>query len=400
MKININRESDQIIHFYYEFGGKKFSHYIEFSKQIIPSDDSLFRLALFSRPSNSENYLINGIEVSNSIKSFFETLLKTKIQIPVNNNLLDQETIIQKVPRKSYLCFSGGFDSIAAKALIPERIKLLSINFGGEFERESDFFKEYNGNIVSWNLRGKRSGQTLRFDETIDWRFLLAPSLLYRKFNENLGILTGTIMEASPSWFSSEKRPDFYEYDKCYGPSVALINPVSCLTEYSTTLIANDYLGPEKIERSLNSLAPVNSLKFYRKKILLALVRGADLPKPNSVMNKHRFGTSFADDFLSIYFSWKCGKKWTLENYVDRLPLSANNIDMSYVEKANQNNLTVLDPELRKEISEKLECYKIKPYSELDFIALEKTKLILLQKDHFNDTAHKSLYKKLIFWKK
>ena len=117
------------------------------------------------------------------------------------------------------------------------------------------------------------------------------------------------------------------------------------------------------------------------------------------MLKKHRFGSSFADDFLSIYFAWKCGRAWTLANYVDRLPNSIDEIDMSYVEKANQNNLDTLDSGFRSEIILKLKHYGIDLYNDEDFLELEKTKTILLAKDNFSDTNKRSIFNRICFWK-
>lgn len=381
MKIIIKRKECFEISFkYYYNKNKKFSHTLEYPKSIIPLDDSLFRIALLSRPDNSERYEIEGLKVHESVKNHFENQLGSLINVPLDEELLAKKQKIVSLPKHTLLCFSGGFDSVAAMALLDNSTGLLSIDFGGWFEREALFFKKFKTTTVKWKLRGSRSNQSVKFNESIDWRFLLAPALLFRKEHEHLAILTGTIMEAAPYWFNGIERPKFKEYNKDYGSSVALVNPIACLTEYATTLIISKYLSSEDIQLSLKSLASPNSIKAFRKKTLLSLVEGTTLPKPHKKMSKHRYGTSFADDFLAIYFCWKCGRDWVLNNYVDQLPSVTYNIDMSFVEKANQINLDALNEGLRSDVVNKLKEYNIEMYTENDFLELEKVKAIILSK--------------------
>lgn len=51
------------------------------------------------------------------------------------------------------LNFSGGFDSLAALYLMPEDTKLVAIDFGGWFEREKEFFKQFHPYTLKTNFR-------------------------------------------------------------------------------------------------------------------------------------------------------------------------------------------------------------------------------------------------------
>lgn len=94
-------------------------------------------------------------------------------------------------------------------------------------------------------------------------------------------------------------------------------------------------------------------------------------------MSKHRFGTGFTDDFIALYFHWKFGKEWVLNNYVDTLPDEIENIDMSFAERAHQYNLDYDDVKLRDILINKLKKFDTDVYKENDYLELEKVKSIL-----------------------
>jgi len=381
MKIVIEKVSSLKTLFEYFYDGNKyFSHSLESPSSPPMLDDALFRMALLSRPKNSDTYLVEGVKIHAEVKNHFQEQLDATLDVlTFSDPPLSQQKIVS-LPNNTILCFSGGFDSLATKALLDDNVKLLSIDFGGGLKREASFFKSFETTVVKWQLRGPQPNQKIRFKESTDWRFLLSPALLFKDKEEPLAIITGTIMEAAPCWFSAKERPIFEEYDKDYGPSVALVNPISCLTEYSTTLIVNQHFSSDKVRLSLDSLAAPASIKAFRKRVLLSLVEGNSLPKPHKKMSKHRFGSSFADDFLVIYFCWKCGKDWVLKNYTDQVPEGIESIDMSFVEKANQHNLEVLDPVFRQHMVKMLDEYKIEMYTPKDMQELEKVKTIILSK--------------------
>src|SRR5690606_24043718 len=108
---------------------------------------------------------------------------------------------LEAPPIDRFLAFSGGFDSIAAKQILSNDVPLASVNFGGNFAREYLWFKEFNPIIFNWNIRDK-SVTGLKFNESLDWRWLPSPLLLLQKEGAPMSIYTGTIMEGAPFWFS------------------------------------------------------------------------------------------------------------------------------------------------------------------------------------------------------
>jgi hypothetical protein len=352
MNINISLAESSVL-FEYICNDLSFTHLLEFPSDITPSDDSLALISIFSRPANANFYKLNGVKVFDDTKQFIENSLKSRLDIALKSGNYHSNALSKTVPEKSFLAFSGGFDSIAARFLLGEYFPLASVDFGGNFSREFNFFKKFNPYIFRWNIRNRCPENSLKFNESIDWRFLIAPLLCFSSRNETIGISTGTIMEASPFWFNGALRANFKNYYSTFGPGSILFNPIGALTEYLTTFLAVKSLGREMLLESLDSLAGLNSFKRYRKQVLIAAVENTNPPlKPQSTPI-HRFGSSFGDDMVALYVAWKYGEKWVQENYCENIPLS-NGLDMAFFEKINNENIKTLDPQLSTNILSKL----------------------------------------------
>lgn len=107
---------------------------------LYPSDISLWKIALIARPCNSEYYELHGAVLDNATLGFLKSRLRSDVFAkPLNTiNLNKKEIKSPKVAdlwERSVLCFSGGFDSLAAKSLLGDDCKLMSIDFGGNFKR-------------------------------------------------------------------------------------------------------------------------------------------------------------------------------------------------------------------------------------------------------------------------
>ncbi|MCL2082980.1 MAG: hypothetical protein FWH04_07080 [Oscillospiraceae bacterium] len=97
------------------------------------------------------------------------------------------------------LSFSGGFDSLAALCVMPDETKLISLDFGHWFKRETDFFEKFDTNIVSTNFR------VLKYDKA-SWTFMGVAAILYSDY---LGIghhAFGTIFESDKWRFATVSK--------------------------------------------------------------------------------------------------------------------------------------------------------------------------------------------------
>lgn len=350
-----------------------FQHFITVpdNKKIERSD--FFRLAIFARPKNSNFYTILGTSIDERHKSDIEKNLKCEVRAYTHPSRAFKGNI-EAMPSDSYLCFSGGFDSVAANYLLGESSKLISIDFSGEFSREATFFKKFNPINFKWTLRGKQPHNKIIFNENLDWRFLIAPATLLQKENP-VCILTGTILEASPFWFSGQKRADFSTYSQStLGTGATVIGPVSSISEYGTTLIANYCLSKDELEESLTSLAAPQSFKLYRKKVLLSIINQDNLPKRPEIIKKHFFGSSFGEDIVALYVAWKIGGEWAKKNYVDNLPDGWGEIDMQYFERINIENMKLIDCKFRDFLVGRMKDLGLSFCDNDDLNNIEKTK--------------------------
>lgn len=185
------------------------------------------------------------------------------------------------------LNFSGGFDSLASKALAPRGFRLISLDFGAGFEREVRFFSEFPTTVVKTNLR------QLGLDKN-SWTFMGVGAILLRDYLRLSHIGFGSILEASSSnLISVLARPNTANPPlrkrfarRAGAPTLAsnvfaaagmhYLNPVSGMTEVGTTKIVAEQF-PELAERSLESLAPEGSEKLDRKRLLLSFYGGGGL---------------------------------------------------------------------------------------------------------------------------
>lgn len=350
--------------FFYEYEDEIFVH--DLTSPLILSDESIFVIAILSRPANFDEIRVNTLSVDEAYIDFFQKTTKSKIicskKYSSKSFVLREKIDIEK--ESIYLGFSGGFDSVAAKGVLGESAKLVSIDYGGAFSREEEFFKLFNPSTFLWNIRKSRK-YAKKFNEGLDWRFMLAPVAACAMSSKMNLISTGTIFESSPFWFSANNIKKFSKYSSFgMGPEISMINPVAALTEYSTTKIALATLGEELISKSLKSLASERSFKYYRKQVLLSLIRGESLPENKSTM--HQFGSSLADDFLTLYLGWRVGWKWVAENYA-LLPVDFSfNIDMKFVEKYSLNNLNSFCANGSGFLSEKYKLFDIEPFNDDD----------------------------------
>lgn len=366
---------DQRIRFRYEYAGGKrtFSHVLTIPPGMQPRDASLAKIALFARPEDCDSYELHGTQLDEETQSFLRTTLQAEVEARIAGGTRRDTGPVKTIGSNAVLCFSGGFDSLAARQMVGDRVRLMSTDFGGAFRREAESFRRFDTTVFKWELRGKRAGQTVRFNEKRDWRFLFAPALCYEDAR-SLTILAGTVLEASPFWFSGRTRDDFDRYPvDSFGPGTAMASPVSMLSEYGTTLLIGRSYDRETVERSLESLAGPKSFKRYRKMVLLAIVRGEALPPCPLTITKYSFGRQFGEDIVVLYLVWRLGPEWVERNYCENVPEDAR-FDMSFFEKIHRENLKTIDPEFAARIVRRMTDYGMSLTSDAELGEIERVK--------------------------
>ena len=121
--------------------------FFELTPEIQPSNN-LIAIALSTLCCQSYMEVLIDLEINQSIINKIKLFTKSKFSC--RNKKIN--TISQFAKTNSVLSFSGGYDSLAAAYLMPERIKLVSMDFEGRFSREKDFYRQFYPCIVRTNL--------------------------------------------------------------------------------------------------------------------------------------------------------------------------------------------------------------------------------------------------------
>lgn len=204
------------------------------------------------------------------------------------------------------LSFSGGFDSLAAKALMPKRTALASLDFGGRFARERRFFSRFNPLIVETNIVSTpfRSNSYL---------FMAIAALIAceeRSFDYHT---FGSILEAGVENLRRGSRVIPAQTPIPLAQAGMASAPyVRGLSEAGTLKVLLQS-NPELIGEGLVSLAGPGEEKLHRKKMLCRAVAerlgmSVELPEIVSPARPHfAFGEVFAVDLVAMYVAWVLG---------------------------------------------------------------------------------------------
>lgn len=346
--------------------------WFEFSERIWITNSSL-AVALSTLCGRAFDYISFGMPVSNEVlREIYELTQATidttgdEIQPPIN-----REGVL--------LNFSGGFDSLAAKALMPGNVNLVSIDFGGRFAREREFFDQFNTLRISTNILDTGL-------QTNSWSFMGIGSILASHFYGAKYITFGGIMEASPDNFrtipAASKKYTFPPF-RAVGYENAPF--VLGLTEVGTLMVLLKS-SPNLIADSLMSLASPGEEKLHRKSVLTKIVAdevGVDIQLPviQPPNSPHfRFGESFAVDILSLYVMNKTSNADAMgmvRDIPDTVREFAQSQTMSFMERANPTLFENFPSSLFPLLQDKLGEYGIKWYTEQNWKEIQEVRKLL-----------------------
>jgi len=276
------------------------------------------------------------------------------------------------------LNFSGGFDSMAALALTGEgEVTLLSMDFGGAFAREEEYFRTFNTVVCKTDLRQKGFHRN-------DWRFMGVGSLLLSDMLSLGTVGFGTILEASP-W---NLRPRAgLNSPALEGPFGALgieqTSWIRGLTEFGTAMVMLAFRASDVVP-SLASLASKGTEKHLRKHLLLEVAAerlGVAMPPVGdrvSAREKATFGTAFTVDFLAPYFAQRFGRDY-LSTFLAGFPEDDDTrellaSDLGFYLKYNPNFVAHIPLTLRNRVLDRMHAAGLYPYTEADFESFAKVR--------------------------
>lgn len=286
------------------------------------------------------------------------------------------ETLYHRSPTTTtpILSFSGGFDSLAALRLLSDDAHLVSLDFGGWFAREAEFFKRFDTLVVETNVR-RTPSQADSFARN-HWSFMTAAA-----------ILTAEYFGASHHAFGSILGIKF-----ALPPHKRYIHPLEMVgLEYLPVIDGITELGsakilaqtdPELVADSLRSLAGENDRKRFLKTLLAhhaAKQVGTDIsvpPLPRSWTSKIHFEDSYTTALTALYFLAQ-GSGDLIEPLYIEIPKSATEVvkgmSMDFLLKTNWDFYTYLPSEYSPQLAYRMAELGFAPYSERDW---EEAKIV------------------------
>lgn len=275
------------------------------------------------------------------------------------------------------LNFSGGFDSLAAKYLIPGKTTLVSLDFGGNFARERRFFEGFNPLIISTNLlKTPLKGKC--------WAFMGMGPLFYRDQIPAKYFTFGSIWESSRLRRKAPnlRVPTFPPFAAAGYQNAPFVQGI---TEVGTLMVLLTHC-PELIEQSIPSLALPGEEKYSRKIGLAQLVAkklNVDINTPSYPENAkvhYEFGKSLPVDLTAMYF-YSEGREDLAKLLVKSIPeFVKNDVEsngMEFMYKADPSFYAKFPNELRASLDSGLASAKIHYYDRSDVNRIESIRHLL-----------------------
>src|SRR5699024_4505488 len=119
-------------------------------------------------------------------KKYIENFTKSTLNIKEN----DSSIVVTQNKHNHTLNFSGGFDSMAALAFLPNHSSTVSMDFGGSFNREMKMINKFNSHTVKSNI--------LETDfRKNSWMFMTIASIMYKDYLDTKYNIFGSIINAA-----------------------------------------------------------------------------------------------------------------------------------------------------------------------------------------------------------
>ncbi|PQZ96534.1 hypothetical protein CQ017_17535 [Arthrobacter sp. MYb224] len=276
------------------------------------------------------------------------------------------------------LNFSGGFDSLAAKEILGES-HLISLDFGGSFSREKDFFQRFNPLTFRTNMTALKLN-------TYTWQFMGIGSILLRDELQLGSYSFGSILAGSlPRIFSHPLDQSTGGIPVANALGMKIENPVAGITEVGALHVAARN-NPGLLIDALISVALPNEDKFQRKyQMVEAISKDLGLPtKMPEVTNRStnvEWGVSFATDLSSLYVAKMLGSEYIASSYKGGIPAKViealADIDLSFMLRVNPQAYAGVDPSVLAQWYSALALNGITPYERKDWFESAKVMKLL-----------------------
>lgn len=277
------------------------------------------------------------------------------------------------------LSFSGGFDSLSAWRLMPKDTNLVSLDFGGWFEREAEFFRDFDTLVISTNARSEPTRTTPLTRN--HWSFMAMGAILtaayFNSKYHTFGQILGESMARAPRTVSTLPVLSELGYREAgYSRGLTEVGTVSVILQSD----------PERVLESLKSLAGPRDRKLYRKTALsdiLASKLNVDITVPPMDFEKSP-RIAFGDDYASSLSALYCiaqGRADLIEDLFEIVPEEARSFagscTLEFMEKLNWDAYRDFPHEIKPGLWEKLLTYGFEPYTEYDWDEVKATREFL-----------------------
>lgn len=329
-----------------------------------PNDDLIAGLFATMAGPNLESISMD-LEISPPIKAAIERFCGCPVVSNVALKIVDWTTGFDG----HAVSFSGGFDSLAALSLLPSAPALVSMDFGGWFKREADFFNTFHPHVVGTNFRMEGFGRR-------SWMFMLSGIILLKE-QLNLGsYTTGSILESSPWHYKRHITKAFNATPLLSAFGFDQVNSTMGITEVATTILAMRHF-PDRVEDSLESLAAPRSGKSLRKQMLVESLnregKAAVSFNPEvTVLDTPplKWGQSLTDDMLTPYMLKHSGVDATnrlMAEIPEEIAALSKNLDLDFYQRYHTGMYLGMDRKVREFIHLGLSQAGIDPFSERDW---------------------------------
>lgn len=337
--------------------------YFKFSEEILV-DDNQIATALATLCGQVYDFVFMDLKINHDVFSKINEYLEADFK---TNGIL-QDEIDFNYSDNLLLCFSGGFDSLATYELLNKsdyNFDIVSLDFGGRFSREENFFKRFSPYVVKTNFVDLKLNRN-------SMSFMYIPIIFYSKY---LDAGYGMLADVLESGYNLYKRSD--------DVPLSFLNITNLPLVLGLTEVGLAYIliktRPELLNLSLESLANPGEEKRYRKQLLIEILSEKYDEKvffeKVGHTNAREWGDYITNDFLCLYFIKNAGIEEAskiMNNIPEEAIALANSLSLDFYERFNRDFLFEIPNEYRMLIKSRLCELNIDDYDNNDLEEYEK----------------------------
>lgn len=352
----------------------EFPIWYEFDRDIITTP-SLVALAVAPLCGRAFDLIVFDFEITADILEAIRLFTGANVEAPTAHS----EVRPPETERNgTILSFSGGFDSIAAKALMPADTHLVSLDLGGWFKREAEYFGRFNPIIVKTNIR--QVPDQLTALTANNWLFMASGTILCSYHLSARYHVFGSILGERFNFPAAPRKLPLLE-------AIGLFEaPVTAgITEIGTTKIMLQTHWSE-VADSLVSLANSGDRKQYYKQAMVTLLsEELNIENPLGEFTpewerKISFDQSYTSALSTLYFAAK-NRIELIEPLYENIPSEViefgKSRSMDFLTKVNYDFYESTPKQLRNHLFSRLSALDLIPYSEHDWTEVQETRAFL-----------------------